>query len=115
MGKEKKKAECYKSIYEPMLNLEIRVYIWEKGEKEYNDLLLKVSGRWLHWEVGNTITEPIECDEWWVFWAMWVYDETDYRYFIHELYHLTNAIKETYDLWEEWWAYLIWWLAGEIL
>jgi hypothetical protein len=46
---------------------------------------------------------------------MWVYDQTDYRYFVHEMYHLTRAIIETYDLWEEWWAYLIGWIANEIL
>lgn len=115
MEKRKKKSEWVKILYEPMLNLEVRLYYGDDGRDGYNELLGDVSDRELLWnETWNTIIEPLEKDKW-VFRAMRVYDKEDYRYLIHEMYHLTTAIIWTYWLDEEWWAYLIWWLAKELI
>ena len=113
--KEKKKSECYQAVYEPMLNLEVRLYFWEDGMQPYDELLQEASWHWLQrYEVWNTITEPIQDDKW-CFRALRVYDREDYRYLMHEIYHLVCAIRETYDLCEESWAYLIGWIVNEFI
>lgn len=109
------KVQTYLAFYEPMLNLEIRLYMGDEWEFEYWDLLQEVSGRFLDiGEAGNTITQPIEAGDGWYFRAMRIRDKASIRYLIHEMYHLVNAIRDAYDLGEEWGAYLMGWLAEEI-
>ena len=109
------KVQTYLAFYEPMLNLEIRLYRGDEWENEYGEYLYDVSGRFLdRGEAGNTITQPIEAGDGWYFRAMRVRSKWYNRYLIHEMYHMVNAIKDAYDLGEEWGAYLIGWLAEEI-
>lgn len=113
---EKKKEKNYEAAYEPMLNLEVRLYVWEKGKAEYNELLDKVSGRRLYgYESWNTIVEPVQAPDGGFFRALRVNNKHDHRYLVHELYHMVTAIKETYGLCEECGAYLMWRLDNELV
>ena len=116
MPRKKKNPEIYKAIYEPMLNLEIRLYVGEEWKLPYEEILQEVSGHRLsNNDVWNAIIEPIEAEGWGVFRALWVRTKMDYRYLTHEIYHLVNAIRSTYDLCEESWAYLMGWISDELI
>ena len=108
---KKKKTECYQAVYEPMLNLEVRLYSWEEWKKPYEHIIERfIEDR----ETWNTRIEPVI--EWKsAYRALRLENRYDYRILIHELYHLVTAIRGTYDLCEESWAYLIWYLADEFI
>ena len=107
-SKNKKKSEL--SIFEPMLFLEVRILIWDNGKLEY-EKHSKYKIR--NCDAGCTHTWPI--DEWESeFWMIWIRDINDTPHLIHELYHLVQAVRHCYDLCEETWAYLIWYLTTEI-
>lgn len=108
---KKKKSECYEKVYEPMYDLEVRLYHWEEGKREYEHLIDRfIQDR----EIGNTKVEPVIEDKS-AYRVFRLENKCDYRTLIHELYHLVNAVRGIYDLCEESWAYLIWWLADEFI
>jgi len=99
------------TIYEPMLKLELRIFIGEKWKSEYK----KYSWHKIRYdEVGCTHTLPIV--DWEnAFWMIWIDDIHNITDLVHELYHLVQAIRHSLDLCEETWSYLIWYLASEII
>ena len=109
----KKKTEWYFEIYEPMLEIYVRVY----KDKSMYENIVRVNS----WDESYEVSEHSDwctCPRWVFDWVklcfiMYLEDYSVTSVFVHELYHLVWSIECEFHLWEEACAYLIWYIYRE--
>lgn len=116
MGKKEKfNNEWLITIYEPMMECYIYIYIGDK-KSEYEKIIQEASGDEQY--RNNPDSDGVTCPRWvYIDWhlsfIMWVENPNNISTFMHELYHLVSAIDREYIVWEETCALLVGYIVRE--